>query len=148
MGDSKVPFRWWAITGPGGAGKSRLAFEFKKQVSAEWDVHYLAEEEYGRLSELSNHLARKTLFIADYVQEHAQELGMWMEGLNERAHSLPLRILLVEREGRKETENAKEEGQLYLDTAWEKQLYNGVGHEQNHCLTSTYKKLFKIMQLL
>ena len=150
LGDSKVPFRWWAITGPGGAGKSRLAFEFKKQICSEWDVHYLVAEEYGKLFELSDRLTRKTLIIADYVQEHSQELGMWMEGLNERAHSFPLRVLLVEREGRKEAESANEKGQLYRDTAWEKQLYDRVRHEQKLrkvCFKESFLNLLPLSDL-
>ncbi|MDE7297727.1 MAG: SIR2 family protein, partial [Lachnospiraceae bacterium] len=145
LGDAAVPFRWWAVTGPGGAGKSRLAFEFQKQVQAEWKVHYLSTEEYSKLSEVSARLTGKTLLIADYVQEHARELGVWMEELNAQKRSLPLRLLLVERQSRENAENADGEKQVHgTDTAWEKQLYCAVRHERelrNACFRENFLSL-------
>ena len=148
LGDEVVPFRWWAVTGPGGAGKSRLAFEFQKQIRAEWKVHYLSAEEYGRLSGLSARLTGKTLLIADYVQEHARELGVWMEELNAQKRSLPLRLLLVERQSRGDAKNADGKKQVHgTDTAWEKQLYCAVRHERalrNVCFRESFLSLLPL----
>lgn len=93
-----LPFQWWAITGPGGCGKSRLAYEFQNQLPLGWHSHYLKSSDYANLNGMSSNLTHKTLLIADDVQEHARELGEWMESLNEQLRSLPIRLLLVERE--------------------------------------------------
>ncbi len=146
LNNGKDRFRWWAITGPGGAGKSRLAFEFQKQVVAEWKVCYLTTEDYDELSKLSDHLTQKTLLIADYVQEHAQKLGRWMETLKECDRSLPLRVLLVERESKNKISETAKERQL-IDTSWEKQLYNQVRHEKD-LRKACYKEDFLNLQPL
>lgn len=146
LNDTKSCFRWWAVTGPGGAGKSRLAFEFQKQVVAEWKVRYLTTEDYDELSKLSDHLTQKTLLIADYVQEHAQKLGRWMETLKECDRSLPLRVLLVERESKNKISETAKERQL-IDTSWEKQLYNQVRHEKD-LRKACYKEDFLNLQPL
>lgn len=97
LSDRDICFRWWAITGPGGSGKSRLAYEFQKQLPEDWDVYRLAHTDYRQLSEISTSFVRKTLIIADYVEEHAQELGVWMEQLAQSMHRFPLRFLLIGR---------------------------------------------------
>lgn len=120
LSDTQEAFRWWAVTGPGGSGKSRLAHEFQKPLFPEWDVHYLNADDYADLSSLATTLTRKTLLIADYVQEHAKELGKWMEQLGERDRCLPIRVLLVERES----------GTDESVPGWERQLYADVHHVQ------------------
>ena len=39
-GDDAAVFRWWAITAPGGAGKSRRAYELQRELQqwGGWDV--------------------------------------------------------------------------------------------------------------
>lgn len=93
-------FQWWAIVGPGGCGKSRLAYEFQNQLPPGWIVHKLKRNDYKNLNGVTERLTQKTLLIADYVQEHARELGEWMESLNEneQLRSQPIRLLLVERD--------------------------------------------------
>lgn len=41
LGNTEISFQWWAITGPGGCGKSRLAYEFQNQLPPGWMAHYL-----------------------------------------------------------------------------------------------------------
>ena len=134
LGDSHIAFRWWAITGPGGSGKSRLAYELQKQSYIDWAVHYLAPNDYTDLPSLTTKLSRKTLLIADYVQENAKAIGKWMEQINDAHHSLPIRVLLVEREfGIEET-----------DSGWARQLYMDVHHEQklrNACYQENFLEL-------
>lgn len=93
-----ILFQWWAITGPSGCGKSRLTYEFQNQLPIGWNSYYLRPSDYANLNGISSSLTHKTLLIADDVQEHARELGEWMESLNEQRRSLPIRLLLVERE--------------------------------------------------
>lgn len=134
LGDAHIAFRWWAITGPGGSGKSRLAYEFQKQLPPDWAVHYMDSSDYADLSALTAKLTQKTLLIADYVQENAKAIGKWMEQLNERNRSLPIRVLLVERES-----NMNEIG-----SGWAKQLYTDVRHEQklkNACYQGNFLTL-------
>ena len=134
LGDAHIAFRWWAITGPGGSGKSRLAYEFQKQIPPDWAVHYIDLGDYANLSVLTSNPTQKTLLIADYVQENAKTIGKWMEQLNERNRNLPIRALLVERES-----NVNEIG-----SGWAKQLYTDVRHEhklKNACYQENFLTL-------
>ena len=126
-----IPFQWWAITGPGGCGKSRLAYEFQNQLSPGWLASYLKQSDYKKLHGMTKNLTHKTLLIADYVQEHARELGEWMESLNGQPRHLPIRVLLVEREA----------GRGLEDSAWTKQLYRNV-HNEIKLKGTCYQKAF------
>ncbi len=135
--ESSTSFRWWAVIGPGGSGKSRLAYEFQKQLPPDWAVHYLEAGDYRKLSDLTERLTRKILLIADYVQENAKALGKWMEQLQDTKRSLPVRVLLVERDS----------GTGQEDFAWTRQLYADVYHEhklRNAC----YREAFLTLQPL
>ena len=129
-----IPFQWWAITGPGGCGKSRLAYEFQNQLPPGWLARYLKQSDYKNLQEMTSKLTQKTLLIADYVQEHARELGEWMESLNEQPRSLPIWLLLVERDV----------GRSQEDFAWTKRLYSNVRNEiklKGTCYRKTFLSL-------
>ena len=133
-----TPFKWWAIIGPGGSGKSRLAYEFQKKLPAGWSAHYLDQSDYVNLSSFANGITGKKLIIADYVQQHAKKIGRFMEQLNNRHRSLPVRVLLVERDV-----DANQD-----ITAWTKQLYDDVQHErqlQNACYNNN--KFLKLQPL-
>ena len=137
LGDAHIAFRWWTITGPGGSGKSRLAYEFQKQLPSDWAVHYLGPSDYADLSSLMAKLTQKILVIADYVQENAKAIGKWMEQINERNRSLPIRVLLVERES----------DMNEADFGWIKQLYANVHHEQK-LKSACYQENFLVLQPL
>lgn len=100
--DPGLPFRWWAVTGPGGSGKSRLALELRDRVAEleGWDCHVLTQTDYDDLSRALENRPRCTLLVADYVQAHARELGRAMQRLLDQPRSAPLRLLLVERSGK------------------------------------------------
>jgi len=134
LGDAHIAFRWWAITGPGGSGKSRLAYEFQKQLPPDWAVHYIDSGDYADLFSLTTKLTQKTLLIADYVQENAKEIGRWMEQTNQRKRSLPIRVLLVERESSTND----------VDSGWIKQLYANVRHEQK-LKSACYRRDFLVL---
>lgn len=100
------PFKWWAIVGPGGSGKSRLAYELKNELleNGEWYAEFLGENAYHEMDALSNDQLNekypgKTLLIADYVQQHSGELGRWMNRLSsgDLRRDKPIRLLLLER---------------------------------------------------
>lgn len=129
--DTSISFQWWAITGPGGCGKSRLAYEFQDRLPPGWMAQYLRHSDYENLYGMTAQLTQKTLLIADYVQEHARELGKWMESLAGQARSLPIRLLLVEREA----------DRAYQDSAWTKHLYSDV-HDKNKLKKTCYRKTF------
>ena len=133
--NQNTPFSWWGITGPGGAGKSRLAWELKKELEEEgrWQVHVLGREVYtvdatgkedlrglNRLAEAEE----DTLLLADYAGAHAAVLGKWLEGLAERLQREDpqepgprLRVLLLERDT----------GKIREALPWEQEM-NGSGY--------------------
>lgn len=131
LSDDHIAFRWWAITGPGGSGKSRLAYEFQRQLPSDWKTHYLCSSDYENLDKLSDLLTQKTLVIADYVQEHAKSLGKWMEQLAEKWRSLPLRLLLIERHSDSNPRRDR----------WIKQLYENVRYK-NKLMNTCYQEKF------
>ncbi|MBR4425149.1 MAG: SIR2 family protein [Oscillospiraceae bacterium] len=111
------PFRWWALTGPGGSGKSRLALELRDEVAklGGWDCHVLTQTDFDDLSRAIEAFPRRSLLVADYVQAHAGALGEAMERLLEQPRSAPLRLLLVERSGQSDTSGFDWVAQLYGD---------------------------------
>ena len=97
-GQEHVAFRWWAVTGAGGAGKSRLVYEFGQEMeSSGWNVLWLNSTHMDQLESLS--ILTKTLVVVDYAQAYLGPLGHWMEQLAQRPHLVPVRLLLLERDG-------------------------------------------------
>ncbi len=123
-------------SGPGGSGKSRLAYEFKKQLPNGWMSRYLGSDDYDDLSVLADKLTKKTLLIADYVQEHSKELGKFMARLNRNPRNLPLRVLLIERE-------ANDESGV---SSWVTQLYSEV-HDESGLKNACYKEFLNLQPL-
>ena len=127
-GNDEESFRWWAVTAPGAAGKTRLAYELQNKLLREggWDVVALSPAAYRRenLLTLSEYLPARTLVIADYVQQHAEVLGEWMAELAApgAASRAPLRLLLLERD-------IKDENDRY---PWLEQIQNADYHIVRH----------------
>lgn len=97
-GQEDVAFRWWAVTGAGGAGKSRLVYEFGREMErASWNVLWLNSAHMDHLDTLP--IPTKTLVVVDYAQAYLRPLGHWMEQLAQRHHLVPVRLLLLERDG-------------------------------------------------
>lgn len=127
-GNDAEPFRWWAVTAPGAAGKTRLAYELQNRLLAEggWDVVALSPAAYRRenLLTLSEYLPARTLVIADYVQQHAEVLAEWMTALAapNAQRKAPLRLLLLERD-------IKDENDRYL---WLEEIKTADYHIPRH----------------
>ena len=129
-GDPGKPFSWWAITGPGAAGKTRLAYELQKQLldEGEWDVAVISPallDRYAREEpDLSDACPCRTLFIVDYVQKHTEALALLVKRLSDPdlGRTTPLRLLLLERDIR------DEDGRI----AWLEQIW-GTDHHVHDC---------------
>lgn len=90
--------KWWAITGHGGTGKNRLVYEFAQQMKHfNWNTVWLNSSNIENL--ISQHISVKTIIVVDYAQAYIHALGSWVEHLVEQERSLPVRILLIERDG-------------------------------------------------
>ena len=130
-------FRWWGVIGPGGAGKSRLGYEWGKQTSKHgWTVRFLKAVDYKNLDTLTEQNHGPLLLIADYARQHTAELGKWMEALCDTERDDPLRLLLLERD----------EG---VDTAgeppWEKELY--LAGNELHLRLARHERLLQLPAL-
>lgn len=92
-------FLWWAVTGSGGCGKSRLVYEFTKKLENDsWQVYWSQTLNDNDLNNL-NITNSKTIIVIDYVQAYAHIIGKWMENIAGKERVFPLRILLIERDG-------------------------------------------------
>ena len=109
---------WWAIVGGGGAGKSRLAYEYMQaRSSSEWKILFLREEffaqaggggKYQQFDDWSH--PKNLLLIVDYVQRYSKAVPQWIESLiAKKSDGNKIRILLLERTG--------EDGLWYRDFA-------------------------------
>ena len=100
---SRRRFAWWLLTGPGGAGKSRLALQVCKDARAEgWWAGFLSREHgtdggYDGWHEWTPR--RPTLAVIDYVAARHERVAAWLARLAERADGFehPVRLLLLER---------------------------------------------------
>lgn len=92
-------FLWWAVTGQGGAGKSRLALEFLKRSHRDFFgffLNYAVDPEEVRRFQPFN----DTVAIVDYVKGNEAEIAVIFRTLIDKFAAGPykLRILLLERE--------------------------------------------------
>lgn len=109
---SEAQLLWWAVTGPGGMGKSRLVFEFCKRMREEgWSIQrFETSPSRGStalsLEELSGWMpeATKTIVVLDDVQAYIETVCAWLVQMDRAPRSEDLRILLLERDGKSITE--------------------------------------------
>lgn len=131
-------FSWWAIVGPGGAGKSRLAFEFIKRARTEQLLGSYANYYFvGVVEELPypDSILHNSLIIIDYVRSHSLKLGNWLEDLSNRVvkQDFIIRVLLIEREG---------DG--FEDAPWINTIIDECFHKdvfENTCYDKSFLKL-------
>ncbi len=85
------------LTGPAGAGKTRLAIQFLEELSGS-NIHagFLREADLANFNQ--RHWDRPTLAIVDYAASVAQPLKTWLAHLADQVPAQPLRVLLLERE--------------------------------------------------
>ncbi|NNJ27128.1 hypothetical protein LzC2_32270 [Planctomycetes bacterium LzC2] len=96
-------FAWWLLTGPGGSGKSRLAFQTCREArNAGWWAGFLSHDHgpsggYDGWHEWTPR--RPTLAVIDYVAARHERVAAWLTSLAERAECFehPVRVLLLER---------------------------------------------------
>ena len=131
--------KWWAVTGAGGAGKSRLVYEFTEQMKQQgWSVKYLETADYADLTQFDI-LPQKTIVVADYVQAYLTEIGHWLEHLKHISRSTPIRILLIERDG-----------QNCDDSSWGELFVNSLKNRkfvQDNCYQSELLELQPMEEL-
>ena len=96
---SPVTNEWWAVTGPGGMGKSRLIYEFTNQKQKDgWQILWFNRDQYDRLTSLRLP-AKNTIVVLDDVQADIQSAGEWLKIMRTYRRINRLRILLIERDG-------------------------------------------------
>lgn len=104
---------WWALTGDGGHGKSRLAYEFMKEQNQARDpddgIPWIAKD--ISWSDFYSYHSRNCidliswespfhmLFIVDYVSVYENEIGRWIQWLlqSKKKGGTKVRVLLIER---------------------------------------------------
>jgi hypothetical protein len=96
---SSPSFSWWAMCGPAGMGKSRLAHELALAQTNDWYCGFINVNDVKNIDELKD-LRRSALLIVDYAARDAQMLHSLLKRCCSSSPGLnfKLRILLLERE--------------------------------------------------
>ena len=98
------PVVWWAITGLGGSGKSRIAYEIGIKNKKQWQIeliHDAAEISISDLNQLLYNSSKNMLLILDTYISDFSEIAKWMKKCNEQSclSSFPkVRIIFLRRE--------------------------------------------------
>jgi len=103
---------WWAITGQGGSGKSRLSYEFlnsladkkAEQVSDSWITRNIRWPVFYKWFSSPNcigfgSIESNMIFVVDYVHAFERQIGEWVSFIEQNMglYSGKIRIILVER---------------------------------------------------
>lgn len=123
----KDNFLWWAVTGDGGTGKSRIAVELSIDMRKKgWNVIWLRKYKDYQSFNLSNMQSGiNTLFILDRVIGYEAQIGDWIEERYHQSKGTIVRVLLIERKN----DNFSQNG-------WIEQILNSVempGILEDHC---------------
>ena len=97
--EDAAPFRWWAVVGPGGTGKSRLALTLWQRLPEGWACRPLTREDYQAGCAALLPPGQNTLYVADYVQAHTDALGDFILAAARAPLGCKVRLLLLERDG-------------------------------------------------
>ena len=102
---STDPFRWMAMSGSGGVGKSRLALELCIAASDNWFAGFLPDSECGRDWDRWQPLA-PTLMVLDYATRNTDRVRGLLHALARRTMlgatyplTNPVRVLMIIRPG-------------------------------------------------
>ena len=109
--DARTGFLYWAITGPGGMGKSKLVYELMRDYSdnKKWKTVFLPGNYLEQLLDLRSYQYDKNLLIViDYAGFKANKIKKWLQKIRPNAfgENNKLRILLLERLGFKSITNS------------------------------------------
>ena len=147
-----LPFLWYAICGPAGSGKSRLAYELAIDRRCEgWTVYWLKEDEYSKLKEMSFERKDKILIVADYVLMHTKEVAEFI-GKQESIRT-KVRLLMLER-ANENLCSSSVEGSISDASSLEMQeysLWTSIREYSSRTLYTLYKRdprLFLFMDAL
>lgn len=97
--ETDTPFSWWAITGQGGSGKSRLAYEFLKQLGGKYCSFFL--NSFANESDIDHFIPfNHTLVVVDYIRENEVHIAALVTHLMDlfQKTDYKLRILFLERD--------------------------------------------------
>lgn len=97
--------RFCVVTGVGGAGKSKLVFEFVRdhEFDTKWKFVYITPDRFEKITTFSKwDYDQNLLLIFDYAGNKSSKIGSWVRTLCETAASArpnKIRLLLLERQG-------------------------------------------------
>lgn len=107
--DQDSNFSWWLITGAGGMGKSRLAFEALINRDNTWEVGFLPKAKLNDPDALSHWQPKKpTIIVIDYAAEYPEQIGTWLDHFinhqdgHQNGYQNPVRLLILERESKEQ----------------------------------------------
>lgn len=97
--ERKEPFLWWAVTGDGGTGKTRISYELSICMrKAGWNVFFLKKySDYQNIDMPGIQNGKNTLYILDRVIGYEEKIGNWMEEKYQQTKGSIVRVLLLER---------------------------------------------------
>lgn len=92
-------FLWWAVTGQAGAGKSRLALEFLRQLPSSWFGFFLNDACRGKDAKAFTPFS-DTVIVVDYVAGRERQIADLLYHIQKvfQKTVYRLRVLLLERE--------------------------------------------------
>lgn len=96
--ETDAPVLWWAITGQGGSGKSRLAYEFIHRIEKEYYSFFLRPTVTDADAEAFIPFA-DSFVVIDYVKGNEQRIATVIKVLIDKYKQTPykLRLLMLER---------------------------------------------------
>jgi len=97
--DTSKNLTWWVVAGEGGSGKSKLCYEFSKEMEREgWSVCWPQYRSESDLKECSEKLPNDTLFVIDYAEDNIAVIGKWITTLGvDKYQNIKIRVLLLQR---------------------------------------------------
>jgi TIR domain len=95
--ESDERFSWYAITGPGGIGKSRLALECLLVLGTDWHSGFLKEEDRKSVEWRRWRPQLAKAIVVDYAAQDPDWLVEWLDILCRTHFEYPVRVLLIER---------------------------------------------------